>query len=161
MPKCVVMMGIPGSGKTTVVKELFRDMEVHSTDQYIEALARMSGKTYNEMWRQNIKEATRKFKVDVEHSICLDEDFVVDRTNLTEKGRKEILNKLPEHYVKIVCVVGCDHRIAKGRNNLRDSGRRISDEVISEMIGKYEYPTPDEGFDYIVHVTTPGNSLED
>ena len=58
-PLLFMLAGIPTSGKSTYISKLLRDFPdavVISTDDYIEAVARETGKTYNEVFNDNIKD---------------------------------------------------------------------------------------------------------
>ena len=53
MPKCYQMIGVPGSGKSTWIRNQIwaLGLTVISTDAFVEAYAATQGKTYNQVFQ--------------------------------------------------------------------------------------------------------------
>ena len=56
-PIFMMMIGLPGSGKSTFCKVISDDAVVLSTDNWIEARAMAESTTYDAIWSRDIKEA--------------------------------------------------------------------------------------------------------
>ena len=81
---------------------------------------------------------------------------VIDRTNLTVKSRKkllDIINKSAYSYKKIAIVLECDPDVLEQRLNSRP-GKSIPSHAINNMRKTFQKPTKEEGFDDIVEVRT-------
>ena len=162
-PICTVMVGLPATGKSTRVesqREIYdaidTDVFVYSTDRYIEDAARHFGKTYNEMFEDNIKGATAAMEQLLSEAIEKGSDVIWDQTNLGVKKRKNIVNRMKQagYRVRCVCIMPpepsriSDQKDWKYRLENRP-GKNIPNYVLTNMIESYTLPTADEGFDTI------------
>ena len=69
MSELIMLCGIPTSGKSTYVEKLkkldyWKDAVVLSTDNYIEKQAQRLGLTYNQVFDDVIKDATRELEME-------------------------------------------------------------------------------------------------
>lgn len=144
-----MLIGLPGSGKSSFRKEISADAAVISTDDVLENLAKFEGKTYNEVFKENIAYAERVMAEAI--NINKDKDIVIwDQTNLTSATRKSKLAKFPDHK-KIAVYFDIDHAVIDRRNEEREKfGRSIPWGILSSMKKSIEMPTEEEGFDAIV-----------
>ena len=151
-----MMVGIPGCGKSTWVKENIhsKKIKIHSTDAIIEEIAAKSGLTYNEAFEDNIGEATKIFFNNIKTSVDNQEDFVVDRTNLTVKSRKRILDMVAFNYIKVAVVVTCSDPIIHSYRLQNRPEKNIPAHIIENMKNTYQEPTTAEGFNSITFVET-------
>jgi tRNA uridine 5-carbamoylmethylation protein Kti12 len=151
---CFVIVGLPGSGKSTVAYELAREYNatIASSDFYIERKAEDEGKTYNEVFDKYIGEATRVFNLKLFFAIANQANIVIDRTNLSKKTRRGYLNRFKEAGYYVVCVtVLTDKNIRRKVNESRmEKGRSISDEVVEKMENNFQIPLSSEGFDEMI-----------
>ena len=150
-PAVILMVGLPGSGKSTFVRSYLKEnpgMQVVSTDDTIEDMARAAGKTYNDMWRDNITEAEKEFYKRIGLYVADNKSFIVDRTNLTVKTRARILNLIPRHYTKVAHVVEVDEHIRQQRLKSR-IGKDIPSAVDINMLRNWSVPSVSEGFDIV------------
>lgn len=157
MPTLYMMIGIPLSGKSTWINNSgikSNNTVVLSTDNTIEAIAKASGKTYNDVFKDNIKLAETQLKKDRERAITEGRDIIWDQTNLSKKSRAGKLTTVPGAYRKVAVVFphpSSDVLVA--RNQARSKlGKHIPDNVLSSMMKTYEEPSHDEGFESIIHV---------
>lgn len=146
-PIVFVMVGIPGSGKSTIKEKLSAKYFV-STDWWVEDLANRLGKTYNEAFNEVIAQATNEMNKDIDFCIERNTSFTWDQTNLTKKKRRSILNRIPNHYIKVAVFVNTVLEVALDRNANRD--RSINPSIIEDMYNRIEAPTLDEGFDHVM-----------
>jgi len=151
-----MMIGLPGSGKSTWVKENIFDtrVKIFSTDNLIEEAAKRAGLTYNEVFEDNIEEATKTFFSGIRDAVAKGEDILVDRTNLTRKSRKKILDMIPDDYTKVAVLVKCDNLFLHEHRLMNRPGKNIPSNVIDNMRRTFEEPSIKEDFSSITLVNS-------
>lgn len=159
MRKLYMMVGVPGSGKSTYVNGVrgrldyqdFNEAVVLSTDKFIEASAKAENVTYNLAFHENIKLAEMQLNADLKKAIHDGKDIVWDQTNVSAKTRKAKLAKIPKHYHKIALVFCANPDIINEVNEKRkEFGRDIPAHILESMIKNFEMPTKEEGFNEII-----------
>lgn len=158
-PELIVMVGLPGSGKDHIIKQLIADnpqrkYHIASTDDIIEGIAAEQGKTYSDVFDSVIKPATARMHSEVSQAIKNGESIIWNQTNMAPKKRKGILSQFPRNYIKIAVVVTVDDTVHKTRLDARAeaTGKKIPDFVMHDMRKNYVEPTQEEGFDKIIHI---------
>ena len=157
---CHVMVGLPATGKSTLVRTLLHtnmNAFVYSTDDFIEGRAALLGKTYNEVFRDTIDEATREMNERLRLAISDEKDVIWDQTNLTKKKRKSIIDQMKRegYFIKCHCIVKpeathiADQVTWKNRLDSRPQ-KKIPAHVLMNMIEGYQEPTLEEGFDVLI-----------
>ena len=153
MPECVMLCGIPTCGKSTYVKKLqslnyWKDAVVLSTDNYIEKQAQRMGLTYNQIFDDVIDDATRELELEFNMAKDKGKDIIWDQTNLSIKSRKKKLSKLPSYYRRDAVYFEITLEEALKRNECRE-GKFIPKSILHRMYHQFEFPTLEEGFDYV------------
>lgn len=148
-PKFIMLMGLPGTGKSTLRSEYGAEYVHLSTDDYIEESAKKAGKTYDEMFQSAIKEATSVINLAFEAAIGDNKSVVWDQTNLSKKKRKKVFDRVPNHYRKVLVMLTCDEATRQKRLKDRE-GKTIPVSIDKSMQDSIEYPTTDEGWDRVV-----------
>lgn len=148
------MVGIPGSGKSTA-REILNAKYFVSSDWHVERLANERNLTYQEAFKDVIKEATSELNKDVDFMISTNRSFIWDQTNITKKKRSQVLAKIPSHYNKVAVHVDVPLEVSIDRNDKRD--RSIDVSIIHTMNNLFERPSLDEGFDAIMTIDQSGN----
>ena len=170
-PTCIVMVGLPATGKSTIVNRVVRDMSdhdtrvfVYSTDGILERIADFLGKTYNDVFEKHIKSATAEADIDLAHAIKERQDIIWDQTNLSAKKRAKIINRMRQAGYRVEC--GCillpagDSQWEDWRHRMQSRpGKTIPDSVIESMMDSFVMPTVDEGFDAVRCYDMYGNSM--
>ena len=151
--ECVMLCGIPTSGKSTYVDKLlamdyWKNSVVLSTDYFIEFYAKKQGKTYNEVFDEYIKEATQMMEMNINYAINNGKDIIWDQTNLTAGSRRKKLRCLPAQYHRGVIYFEVSLEEALERNNHRE-GKFIPESILKRMYHQFEIPTTSEGFEYV------------
>ena len=148
MPKYTMLIGVPASGKSTWRENYAGSAVVISTDDIIEQTAVASGRTYNEVFKENIKLAQQIAEQRMKEAFNATLDVVHDQTNLTAKSRKSKLAMVPEHYEKIA-VVFLTPDEAEWQRRLDRPGKSIPQNILMGMRDSMQFPDPEEGFDKI------------
>ncbi len=156
MSELIMLCGIPTSGKSTYVEKLkkldyWKDAVVLSTDNYIEKQAQRLGLTYNQVFDDVIKDATRELEMEFNWSKSKGRNIIWDQTNLSVKTRKKKLSKLPSIYKRGVVYFTVSLEDALERNNHRE-GKFIPESILKRMYEQFAIPTIEEGFDYVEKV---------
>ena len=149
MNKCYQLIGVPGAGKSTWIKNQTwaLGMPVVSTDMYVEIEANRQGKTYTEVFEDYMPIAVRLM---VNHALTCQAnrlDFIWDQTSTTVKSRAKKFNTLlPSQYEHIAVVFKVPEPDELTRRLASRPGKVIPAEVMENMIRNFEPPTLDEGF---------------
>ena len=154
MPAFRMMVGLPGSGKSTWINNniKLKPTIILSTDNYIQMVADREGKTYNEMFKTHYPQALKILNEDFEKAIQNNHDIVLDQTNLSIKSRAKKLARVPSGYYKVAIVVFPPNNfIHEYRLNNRP-GKVIPKIDMDRMFLDFQIPTVDEGFDCIYFV---------
>lgn len=165
MPTCYMMIGVPGSGKSTAIKELQKEMphlQCVSSDEYLEKLAEKKGKTYNDVHSENIDSAIKWMNAQIQSFIKNKQDFVWDQTNIVKSSRlKKLKNLMSNKYdvIGIAFEIPMDELYKRLSKRVEDGGKFISPKIIENMLKDYERPTYDEGFKSIM-LTQSGQFYE-
>jgi predicted kinase len=142
MPTCVLLVGIPGSGKSSFYRARFADTHVRVNRD-------MLGTTH---------------RVRVLRDACLaaGASFVLDNTNVTRAGRAEHLAAARAAGFR---VEGYFLQSRRGecleRNRARPEGQRVPDAAVGDLSERLELPSLDEGWDALWFVRlAPGGGFE-
>jgi predicted kinase len=152
MAKLYVLVGVPGSGKSTWVanQEWAKDCVYVSTDHHVDAYAKSLGKTYSEVFDEYMPTAVKLMASDVEAARDAGKDIIWDQTSTTIKTRKRKFNMLPDYYA-IAVVFPTPDATELAKRLAGRPGKEIPDAVMRQMIGGFIMPTEDEGFAEIWH----------
>lgn len=149
-PKLYVLVGVPGAGKSTWVQNQrwARDCAYVSTDMYVEAHAKNQGKTYSEVFGEFMPEAVDLMVRDVYDAEAVSADIIWDQTSTSVSTRAKKIRMLPDYY-KIAVVFKIPEKEELERRLASRPGKTIPWDVMERMIGNWEEPSLEEGFDEI------------
>jgi len=154
MPTVYMMIGMPGSGKSTWIANQNFDWNktmVVSTDAIIDQRAAAQGKTYSEVFQDEIKGATAQMNQNLKTAIANNMDIVWDQTNLTAKTRQGKLSQIPKNYRKVAVFFQTPNEKELNRRLQSRPGKTIPLNVVASMLAQLQPPTEAEGFDEIVN----------
>jgi len=154
MPKAYILVGVPGSGKSTwISKQPFdwNNTVVASTDNYVEREAKRQGKTYSEVFKDIMPNAVDHMAKTVVDAVKNKQDIVWDQTSTTKYTRAKKLRMLPG-YDTIAVVFKTPNDVELAKRLASREGKTIPDNVMKSMIVGWEEPTEAEGFDKIIYV---------
>jgi len=144
MNKLYVLVGVPGSGKSTWVKSQLwtNDCVIVSTDHFVENYARDTGQSYSDVFQE--------YMPTVVNAREQKKDIIWDQTSTSIATRAKKFRMLPEYY-KIAVVFKTPPTAELQRRLASRPGKNIPWEVVSNMAQQLEAepPTIEEGFDEI------------
>ena len=154
MPELIMLVGLPGTGKSTWVQSQGYfdkpDWMVLSTDNFIESVALGNNKTYNEVFPSTIKMAEENLVEGLNYACRTRMNIVWDQTNLSAASRAKKLRLMPLCYRKIARVFPVPPNHSEWLNSEQRRGKVIPDHVLASMHAVFEQPTIYEGFDEII-----------
>jgi tRNA uridine 5-carbamoylmethylation protein Kti12 len=162
MKTLYVMVGLPGTGKSTLVNSLIRDgVFVYSTDALIEEWSAAAGWNYNIGFDTYIRKATKQMDADLLIAIDENRDIIWDQTNLSSKKRKAIVSRVPKDYKKECHAI----KMPSGDSQKEDwefrlgnrPGKTIPKFILESMMQVYTLPNPGEGFGSVIFYDMYGN----
>ena len=150
MPKVYVLVGVPGSGKSTWAsnQDWAKDCAYISTDGYVERFAQRLGSTYNEVFETVMPRAIRLMTRAVIRARTEGKDIIWDQTSTTIKSRKNKFRMLPD-YDAIAVVFRTPDSPEWERRLASRPGKSIPKFVLDNMVKHWQDPTEDEGFSEI------------
>lgn len=150
MNKLYVLVGVPGSGKSTWVKnQKWADQcVVVSTDEFVEDYAKECGQTYSEVFDDYMPTAVKLMADKVVRAREAGKDIIWDQTSTSVATRAKKLRMLPDYYKIAVVFNKPDDEELKRRLASRP-GKNVPWAVIDQMWGSWEDPTEEEGFSEI------------
>jgi predicted kinase len=150
MPTLYVLVGVPGSGKSTWAhgQEWALSCAYINTDKFVEAYARTRGQTYSEVFEFIMPQAVKMMTDEVIAAREQGQDIIWDQTSTTMHSREKKLIMLPD-YRKIAVVFATPDAAELSRRLNSRPGKVIPDHVVNAMIENFEQPTLAEGFDQI------------
>ena len=146
-----ITVGLPGSGKSTYVKNFIKnkDIEYLSSD----SLRAVYGKSEEDQTVTPLVFGHIKRKVD--EFLKDGKNVLVDATSVNRKERSDYINTAKKYGAKVVAIVfKMDRQGLIDRNKKRgeQGGRVVPDWVIDKMLAKFEEPSYDEGIDVMIYV---------
>jgi hypothetical protein len=152
MNNIVIMVGAPGSGKSTFVekyKTTHPDMVFLSSDQ----LRSVFGKNEND---QSVSaQVFQHMEREVDRLLFENKDVCIDATNMHRKARKPWVDLAKKHGACLkayVFVVGRDVLVERNKKRGAEGGRDVPADVIDRMLNNYVAPSKLEGFDEVNYV---------
>ena len=141
-PKLIILVGIPGSGKTTYAKKHIDENTIHLSSDLIRA--ELYGDESIQGNPAEIFSLMQKRAVKALNEGC---NVIYDATNITRKDRAPIISACPK-FAKIEChIVWAPIEECIRRDTTR--GRTVGVEVIDRMLKRFQAPFVDEGIDEI------------
>jgi predicted kinase len=147
------MIGVPGSGKSTWIRNQIwaLGLTVVSTDTFVEDYARAQGRTYNQVFEDYMPTAVDLMVRQVAFAHEHGHSVIWDQTSVTVASRRKKFRMLPDY--QHIAVVFCTPEPAELADRLAARpGKIIPEEIVQDMIERFEMPTLAEGFQEIWHV---------
>ena len=146
-----ITVGLPGSGKSTYVKNFIKDKEIEYLSS--DSLRAVYGKSEEDQTCTPLVFGHIKRKVD--EFLKDGKNVLVDATSVNRKERSDYIKTAKKYGAKVVAIVfKMDRQGLIDRNKKRgeQGGRVVPDWVIDKMLNKFEEPSYDEGIDVMIYV---------
>ena len=148
-PKLIILVGIPGCGKTTYANKFLRKKNtfVLSSDTIRKQVFGDENAQYNNdlIFSILFKRAKSKLKQGL--------NVVIDATNISASIRKKTLDYFSDlDLQRIATVINAPREVCVSRDKNRT--RSVGEDVVLKVARKYEPPTLEEGFDEIQIINT-------
>ena len=146
MNKLFVLMGYPGSGKSTFLKsiEMKRNDLILSSDDLREELFGFRDQTHNKELFEELYNRAESHK---------DEgDVYIDSTCLTKKDRMRVFNRLSKFFEPhLICILRPIDELVAVNEGRKDTSSYIPEEIFKTILGRFQLPTYEEGWKQIAY----------
>ncbi|WP_052131602.1 ATP-binding protein [Planococcus sp. CAU13] len=152
MVKFMMLIGLPGSGKTTYARNLLGGIErwVHLSSDEIAQRHRLPDGSINH--QMTFEEMYRETVFHLENGM----NVIYDATNLASKRRRSVLNRIEKFEAETEAVVFLTpYEELKKRNGRRQADERVPDHIIERYIRAFQLPRKNENFDWIRFLSRP------
>lgn len=144
-PKLIILVGIPGSGKTTYAKDY---MERNANTIHLSSDAIRKELYGDENTQGNPAEVFSLMQKRAVETLNDGYDVIYDATNITRKDRQGIISVCPK-IAKIEChIIWAPIEVCIERDSKRE--RTVGKEVIDRMLKRFQAPWYDESIDSIL-----------
>lgn len=161
MPTLTVLIGLPGSGKSTYISRNARDpMGTRSDPPHIVSLydlvmewADHNGMTYDDAFpKVNMEELKRELRDRRDAAYREGRDVIIDMPNMSDASRRNIGN-VPKHYLRKAVVFVIPPDLLASRLESRSlQGKTIPPHVIETMRANFQCLSMEEFPDGITYV---------
>ena len=143
-PKLILLVGIPGSGKTTYAKDY---LEQHSNTIHLSSDTIRKELYGDESTQGNPSEVFSLMQTRTVEALNEGKNVIYDATNVTRRDRASIINICPK-FAKIEAhIIWASIETCIERDAARD--RTVGKAVIDKMLKRFQAPYYDEGIDEI------------
>ena len=152
-----MLIGLPGSGKSTWIKSHSEGYTILSTDAFIEKQAATQGKTYTEVFADQIGPATLAMEFVADRVRAIPGDVIIDQTNLGSKTRKKKLKPFLEAGYVAEAYIFAPRGMNVHKINSERPDKQIPEHIYASMYRTFltdaqRLVAKDEGFSYVYHV---------
>ena len=144
-----LMMGVPGSGKSTYAKKILKYGDIYISRDEI----RYSLLTDEDDYFAKENEVIKTFIDNIDKSLVMEEycgDVYADATHLSPKSRAQVLNQLKNKDKVSVIYLDIPLNIILERNAQRDGRALVPENVVRRMYNSIILPIRAEGIEKLI-----------
>lgn len=144
-----LMMGVPGSGKSTYSKSVLKDGDIYISRDEI----RYSLLTEEDDYFAKENEVIKTFIDNIDKSLVNEEycgDVYADATHLSPKSRAQVLNQLKNKDKVSVIYLDIPLNLILERNAQRKGRALVPENVVRRMYNSIILPTKAEGIEELI-----------
>jgi predicted kinase len=135
--ECIILIGLPGAGKTTFYRRYFATTHIHVS---------------KDLWPHGSGRDARQRRA-IDEALAAGQSVVVDNTNATIADRAAIIAAAQARGPRIVgYFIDVATRVAVARNAERSGRAKVPNVAIFTVAKRLERPTLAEGFDQLFRV---------
>ena len=149
----IMLVGVPGSGKSTYAQELIKKLESeeHTVAYISRDKVRFNALEPNDLYFDKEKAVFNEFIRQINQAIEDGFEYVIiDATHVSPVSRAKELKKVraPSYVVLNIMVMNCSLETCIERNEKRTSIYRVPVSAIENMYKNFVYPTTEEFMQY-------------
>ena len=153
-PKLLLMVGLPLSGKDSLIQELnLPDFEMLSRDAIL--CLNNPEKDYRDAYSaHDSKEIDSIFFKEMDRIQRSQKNVIINATHLKIKRRRKVMLRFPD-YARICLqlpLISFEEFCSRNLQREKESGKIVSEKLYHEMMSLYEPPTETEGWDLIINL---------
>ena len=134
----VILIGLPGAGKSSLYREKFAGTHVHVS---------------KDLWPNATKREDRQ-RAMIEEALASGKSVVIDNTNPTKAERAKLIDLARSHGARVIgYYFDINTRTAVARNAERTGRGKVPNVAIFTAAKRLQPPTRSEGFDQLFRVT--------
>jgi predicted kinase len=156
MPTAYILIGVPGSGKSTYIENVLKqeapNAVIAGTDLHIEQFAKENNQTYDSVFKEQFPIALDKMLTAVTEAIKNNQDIIWDQTSVAIDSRKKKFNMIPPNYKMVAVALPIPDNSELQRRLASRLGKTIPKEVVLSMIKSFTLPSLEEGFTEIRYI---------
>jgi predicted kinase len=132
--ECIILIGLPGAGKTTFYRRCFAATHVHVS---------------KDLWPHASGRDARQRRA-IDEALAAGQSVAVDNTNATIADRAAIIGAARARGARVIgYFVDVATRVAVARNAERSGRAKVPNVAIFTVAKRLEHPTLTEGFDQL------------
>lgn len=140
IPTLYVMVGIPGSGKSTFIHKYLSNYKCVSRN-IIRLLTITDVDTY--FAKEDI--VFKQYIQEIKNTLTLGNDVVADATHISGGSRRKLIHALGKiDYNLVFIVMATDFKICNERNNNRTGLAKVPQTAMDRMYSQFTYPRKED-----------------
>jgi len=154
--KLILVMGCPGAGKSTFLKNHVDEGTIISRDE-----VRYSMVSENEEYFSKEKAVFKEFVKQIQENLAKGINVYADATHLTQKSRHKLLAaiKVEPSETDLIWINTSEKECIKHNENRIGTRGYVPEDVLHRMFLSIQRPNLDEGFDKI-YIIAPNKPIE-